>query len=68
MFLLLVLSQIVAALGWGGHFPWSVPALSSGVAGPEAARLGFGSYLLVACAGLAGIAGTLAWWRFADQS
>lgn len=68
MFLLLVLSQIVAALGWGAWFPWSAPALSSGVAGPEAARLGLGSYLLVAGAGLAGVTGTLAWWRFADQS
>lgn len=68
LFLAIFLSQVVAALGWGAYFPWSVPALSSGVAGPGARHLGASSYLLVAVAGVAGIAGTLAWWRFADQT
>jgi ABC-2 type transport system permease protein len=65
--LVAVLAQIVAALGWGGLFPWSVPALVAGLAGPEAAALGPTSYLLVILTGLAGLAGTIAWWALADQ-
>lgn len=68
MFLVLFLGQVIAALGWGAYFPWSVPALSSGVAGPEMRDLGFGSYLLVMLTGSAGVAGTLAWWWLVDQA
>lgn len=68
MFLVLLLSQVLAATGWGAYFPWSVPALSSGVAGPGAQDIGASSYLIVALAGLAGLVGTLAWWRLADQT
>ena len=28
-------AQVVAALGYGSYFPWSVPALFSGMAGPD---------------------------------
>jgi ABC-2 type transport system permease protein len=68
MFLAVFLAQVLAALGWGAYFPWSVPALAAGAAGPEAARLGPESYLVVALAGVAGIAATVAQWRFADQT
>jgi ABC-2 type transport system permease protein len=68
MFLVTFATQVLAALGWGAYFPWAVPALAAGAAGPEAARLGLESYLLVALAGLAGIAATVAQWRFADQA
>jgi ABC-2 type transport system permease protein len=67
MLLAVVLAQIVAALGWGTAFPWSVPALASGVAGPAGQDVGAGSYALVALTGAAGVAGTVAWWRLADQ-
>jgi ABC-2 type transport system permease protein len=62
-----VLSQIVAALGWGGYFPWSVPAVYSGAAGENARQVHVIGYTLVALTGLTGIAATLAWWRFADH-
>lgn len=62
-----ILSQIVAALGWGGYFPWSVPAVYSGAAGEEARQVHPIGYSLVALTGLAGIAATLAWWRGADH-
>jgi ABC-2 type transport system permease protein len=68
MFLVTFATQVLAALGWGAYFPWAVPALAAGAAGPEAARLGGESYLLVAVAGLAGVASALAQWRFADQA
>jgi len=61
-------SQIIAATGWGDWFPWSVPALFSGVVGPRAEQLGFHSYVLVGFAGLIGMLATYVWWRNADQT
>ena len=67
VFLVLFLSQVIAALGWGAYFPWSVPALYSGVAGSELQELSLGSCLLVMLTGVLGVAGTLTWWWLADQ-
>jgi len=61
-------SQIIAATGWGDWFPWAVPALFSGVAGPRAQLLGIHSYMLVVLAGMAGLTATFYWWRNADQT
>lgn len=61
------LAQIAAVLGWGDWFPWSVPALFSGMAGPRAADLGLHSYMSVSLAFAVGLAATFAWWRSADQ-
>ena len=66
--LTIFLSQIVAATGWGDWFPWSVPALYSGVIGPRAEQLGIHSYILLLLAGVTGLALTLRWWRSADQT
>lgn len=61
------LAQIVAATGWGGWFPWSVPPLFSGIAGPRAGQIGGHSLLLVALTSAAGLVATFAWWRLADH-
>ncbi|HKY55083.1 MAG TPA: ABC transporter permease [Anaerolineales bacterium] len=61
-------SQIIAATGWGDWFPWSVPALHSGVVGPRAEQLGTHSYMLLILAGIIGLAATFWWWRNADQT
>jgi ABC-2 type transport system permease protein len=61
-------AQIVALLGYGQYFPWSVPALYSGVAGADQPTPGVPGYLLVAAVGVAGAVGTTGWWRNADQS
>jgi ABC-2 type transport system permease protein len=61
-------SQIIAATGWGDWFPWSVPALFSGVVGPRGEQLGPHSYILVILAGMIGFVGTFWWWRNADQT
>ncbi|NUT45906.1 MAG: ABC transporter permease subunit [Saccharothrix sp.] len=61
------LAQVVAALGHGHYFPWSVPALFSGVAGPDRAMPGVVGFGLVALVGVAGVVGTAWWWRDADQ-
>lgn len=66
--LTLFLAQIAGATGWGEWFPWTVPALLSGAAGPEAAALGPVSYLLVAATSLAGLVATATWWSRADHA
>jgi ABC-2 type transport system permease protein len=67
-FLTLALAQIAAVLGWGDWFPWSVPALLSGAAGPQSAQLGLHSYVVVLLAFTLGVAATFAWWLRADQA
>lgn len=66
--LTLILSQIAAATGWGDWFPWSVPALFSGAAGPRAELIGLHSYVVVVMACAAGLAATYLWWQKADQT
>lgn len=66
--LMLALAQIVAVLGWGGWFPWAIPALVSGAAGPPGQTVGPAGPLVVAATSAVGLAATLAWWRLADQT
>lgn len=67
--LILILTQLLfvglpALAFW---FPWALPALFSGVAGETVPAPGFISYLLYGLTVLAGLFGTMAWWRFADH-
>jgi ABC-2 type transport system permease protein len=66
--LTLFLAQILAATGWGAWFPWSVPPLFSGLAGPRADQLGPHSYVLVVLTLAAGLLATFVWWHRADQT
>jgi ABC-2 type transport system permease protein len=66
--LMLFLAQIMAATGWGAWFPWSVPPLFSGLAGPRAEQLGGHSYLLVGLTFALGLVSMFAWWRWADHT
>lgn len=66
--LTVVLAQIAAVTGWGDWFPWSVPALFSGAAGPRADLMGVHSYVIVLIASALGTAATFYWWRNADQT
>lgn len=63
-----VLAQIAAITGWGDWFPWAVPALYSGAAGPRSELIGLHSYIIVSIASIGGIAATFYWWRHADQT
>lgn len=65
--LALFFAQVIAATGWGAYFPWTIPGLVSGVAGPESG-VGVGSYLLVLATGAAGAVGVAHWWRAADYA
>lgn len=64
----LVLANIAAVTGWGDWFPWAVPGLFSGAAGPRTEQLGTHSYVIVMLASLIGLAATFYWWRNADQT
>ncbi len=66
--LTLFLANLSAILGWGDWFPWAVPGLFSGVAGPRTELLGVHSYVIVFLASLLGLAATFWWWRAADQT
>ena len=66
--LALIMANLVVVAGWGEYFPWAIPALFAGAAGPRSGQLGPHSYLIVPLASLVGIAATLAWWRSADQT
>jgi ABC-2 type transport system permease protein len=68
IFLTMVLANIVAVVGWGDWFPWSVPGLFSGAAGPRVEQLGLHSYAVVILTSVIGLAATYYWWRNADQT
>ena len=63
-----VLAQVVAAAGWGEYFPWAIPALYAGMAGPEDSQLGAISYVIVVVTAAIGVVGTLWWWERADHT
>jgi ABC-2 type transport system permease protein len=65
---MLVLAQIVAAAGWGEYFPWSIPAIYAGMAGPQTAQLGAASYMVLFLTAIIGSVGTFIWWEYADQT
>jgi ABC-2 type transport system permease protein len=48
-------------------FPWAVPAIYCGAAGPFIPHLGAVSYIILMLTSAAGIVITMAWWRFADH-
>ncbi len=60
-------AQVVAALGYGQYFPWSVPALFSGLAGPDQVPPGPLGVLPVVVVGAAGVVATALWWRNANH-
>jgi len=66
--LAIVLAQLVAAAGWGDYFPWSIPALYTGVAGSAYGDMGAASFLIVLLTSIAGLGATLTWWEWADQA
>ena len=61
--LTMILGNLSITLGWGEYFPWAVPAMLF-----QGVHPGFISYALVILTGLAGVAGTYLWWRYADQN
>jgi ABC-2 type transport system permease protein len=66
LFAVVFTAQIMAALGYGTWFPFSVPALHAGIAGqmlPSAA-----GYAGVAVVAIAAVTATAWWWQHADHT
>ena len=58
--------NIIALIGWGHIYPWSIPVLFADVA-KRGTDLIPASYLVVALTGLVGLVSTYFWWKRADQ-
>lgn len=67
MFATIVGAQVIAAVGFGAWFPWSVPSLIAGAAGPEQTHVGWDGLALVAAVTSASVVGTITWWSRADH-
>jgi ABC-2 type transport system permease protein len=67
--LTLIVSQfiIVGIPGLIRWFPWTIPAMYSGMAGRSGSGAGLTSLMVLIITSLAGFAGTAAWWDLADQ-
>jgi ABC-2 type transport system permease protein len=68
LFVTLFCAQIIAALGYGAFFAWSVPAIYAGVAGPDAGPVGPFGVISVFVVTAAAMAATVGWWTRADQA
>jgi ABC-2 type transport system permease protein len=60
-------SQVLAVLGWGSWFPWSVPAILAGAGGAQVEPVTVGAFALVIVVAVVGLVATVAWWERADQ-
>jgi ABC-2 type transport system permease protein len=67
--LVIIITQfaVVGIPGIAPYFPWAIPALFCGAAGPSGPQIGTVSYVVLLITSILGILITLAWWRFADQ-
>lgn len=65
---LLVLAQIIGAMGFGNYFPWSVPGIYSGSGGEDLKmQLDLTSYILLIITSIVGYLITIFWWKYSDQ-
>ena len=66
--LTLVFAQIIAAMGYGSYFPWSVPGIFSNSGGGNMKdMLNINSYLILIATSIIGYLLTITWWNYADQ-
>jgi len=62
--LMMMMTNLVAIMGWGEYFPWAVPGLYA----QERNSLTAISYWIAFLTGPAGMIATYLWWKYADQS
>lgn len=60
------LTNVVAIIGWGSFFPWSIPAIYAGAGGNSAALTPV-SYAIILITGILGVLAVNWWWKTADM-
>ncbi|KWX72468.1 bacitracin ABC transporter permease [Paenibacillus riograndensis] len=60
--IIVILSNVLASFGFAPYFPWTIPSVFQ-----STGSLQLSSIVILAYTGIIGIAGTFAWWRFAEQ-
>ncbi|MCO1603075.1 ABC transporter permease [Desulfosporosinus nitroreducens] len=59
---IVIFSNVLASMGFAPYFPWTIPSVFQ-----STGFLNLSSIIILASTGIAGIVGTFAWWRFAEQ-
>jgi len=62
--LMMMMTNLVAIMGWGEYFPWAVPGLYA----QGKSSLTAISYWIAFLTGPAGMIATYLWWKYADQN
>ncbi len=65
--LTMIMANFTGLVGLGPYFPWAIPGLFAAPPGTEEVQLTSISYMILFLTSILGLAGTLAWWRFADH-
>ena len=65
--LTMILANFSGLVGLGPYFPWAIPGMFGNPSGTEGMQLGNASYIILVLTSLAGLAGTLALWKYSDQ-
>jgi ABC-2 type transport system permease protein len=65
--LTLIVANFTGLVGLGPYFPWAIPGIYSAPTGTEGMQLVLSSYFILVFTSVLGFAGTITWWRFADQ-
>jgi ABC-2 type transport system permease protein len=61
-------AQILAVLGWGNWYPWSVPAILAGAGGADVEPVSVGGIAVTIAVAALGLLVTVVWWERADQA
>lgn len=65
--LTMIMANFAGLTGVGQYFPWAIPELLSSPPGTEDIHINITSYIILFATSIAGLTGTLAWWRYADH-
>jgi ABC-2 type transport system permease protein len=68
MLLCMGLANLFGNIGLGAWFPWTIPMLYTQAIGTIGDGLPAASYMILGLTSLAGIAGTVVYWNYADQN
>lgn len=62
------LANLFGTIGLGAYFPWSIPMLYTGAVGGPGSQLHTASYVILGITCVAGISGTVLFWKYADHN